>query len=131
MNLLLNITWQRIQRNFFNLSEEMLDSDFFRFMSFNSWFNMEKWFVNGASFLINLLLSDESLSRKSEFVLNKKICTLCSTSITKKMGLGLYFLKTSLISISWVLKDSPVVYHPMNFYFWLIWIKDNLLFSSL
>lgn len=108
----------------------MFNSDFFRLMSFNSGFDMEKWFVNGASFLIDLLLGNKGLGRKSEFILNNKINTLCSTSITKKIGLGLYFLKTSLISMSWVLKDYPVVYHPMNFYFWLIWMKKELLFSS-
>jgi len=40
--LLLNVAGKRIERDFLDLSEEVLDADFFRFMGFDSGFNMEK-----------------------------------------------------------------------------------------
>jgi hypothetical protein len=40
--LLLNVAGKRIKRDFLDLSEEVLDTDFFGFVGFDSRFNMEK-----------------------------------------------------------------------------------------
>ena len=38
----------------------------------------------------------------------------------------MYLAKTSLIWTSWLLKEEPVVYHPKNFSFWLIYTNINI-----
>jgi hypothetical protein len=40
--LLLNVTGKRIERDFLDLSEEVLDTNFFRFVGFDSGFDVEK-----------------------------------------------------------------------------------------
>lgn len=125
-----NTTFQWIQRNLLYLSQKMLNSNFFRLSGNNLRLNMEEWFINWSSLLVNFFLSDESLGWESKFILNNSIDTLCSTSTTKKMGLSVYFLKISLIWTSWALKESPVVYHPINFSFWLIYISQLIPSSS-
>lgn len=130
LHLLNNTALQRIQRNLLNFSQKMFNSNFFRLSSNNLRLDMEEWFINRSSLLINLLLSNESLSWKSKFILNTPSLTLCSTSTTKKIGLSVYFLKISLIWTSCALNESPVVYHPINFSFWLIYISHLIPFSS-
>lgn len=47
----------------------MLNTDFFRLMSFNLRLDMEERFSNGSSFRIHFLLSNESLSGKGQLII--------------------------------------------------------------
>lgn len=117
LDFLNNAVFQGVQRDFLDLSEQMLDSNLFWFGGFHLGLDVEERLEDGACLGIDFLLSNEDLGRQSQFILNTLKSTLCSTSTTKKMGWSVYFLKTSLIWESWVLKESPVVYQPINFSF--------------
>jgi hypothetical protein len=130
LHLLGDAALQRIQGDLLDLPQEMLNSDLLRLSRLHLRLDVEEGLVDRASLGVDFLLSDECLGGQAELVLNLKIFTLCSTSTTRKTGLSVYFLKTSLIWMSCALKESPVVYHPTNFSLWLIYIILGKPFAS-
>jgi hypothetical protein len=117
LHLAQNAAVEGVQRDLLYLPQQVLHPDLLGLGGLDLGLDVEEGLEHRAGLLVDLLLRDEALRGQAELVLARARGTLCSTSTRRKMGLSLYLRKTSLIWMSWALKESPVVYHPMNFSF--------------
>lgn len=68
LQLQMDVTLNRIQRNVFYLSQQMFDSDLFWFVCLHTGFDMEKW-LNDRTLSANFLLGNVCLCRQINLIL--------------------------------------------------------------